>query len=342
MKNKSQLKFILFSFLSIVLAVPFALLVLEGALRLKNMPMKNYEIEMWRYAKELKIQSSDPILGHEHKNSSSAVLQSVKIRTNELGIRGSKIPESRTGQPIILFLGSSITLGWGVAEEETITGQTDRFLKEDGFDAIILNGGIGNYNSERYVQLFLTKLNTVNPTDIVVHFFLRDAEVLEPTRGNWFLRNSQLGVTLWNIYQQSAMAKKGVTVESHYKELYSPNHPGYKKMLTALSQLRDYAKQKNIRLYLAMTPDVHNLSQYPFSFIHEQMRQVSTALGYQFVDLYPALKGLKPEEIWSMPGDPHPNAYGHKKMAEAVIPLLEQKIFGRKLPFEKSITPNAF
>lgn len=342
MKNKSHKKLFVFSILSIFLTVPFSFLILEGALRLKNMSMKNYEIEMWRYAKELKIQSVDPILGHEHKSSSAAMLQSVLIRTNELGLRGPGIPENQNKKPIILFLGSSITLGWGVLEQETITAQTEALLKKDGFDALVFNGGIGNYNSEKYVHLFLTKLNKLNPTDIVVHFFLRDAEVIEAGRGNWFLKNSHLAVTLWNLYQQSVMAKKGVTVESRYRELYSTNHPGYQKMVQALIELKTYAKNKNIRLYLAMTPDVHNLSEYPFSFIHEQMRDLSTGLGYHFIDLYPSLKGLKKDEVWSMPGDPHPNACGHRKMAEAIVPILENQIFNQIKISEKVPEHHAF
>ncbi len=303
--------------------------------------MKNYDIEMWRYAKELKVPSSDLILGHEHKNLSSAVLQSVNIRTNELGMRGAQIP-ANSKNPTILFLGSSITLGWGVAEEETIAVQTEKLLKKNGFDAVVLNGGIGNYNSERYVQLFLTKLKQINPTDIVVHFFLRDAEILDSGRGNWLLKNSQLAVTLWNLYQQSAMAKGGVTVESRYKELYSPTHPGHQRMITALTRLRHYAKDHNIRLYLAVTPDVHNLINYPFTFIHKQMEIISRDLGYEFVDLYPSLKGLKPEEVWSMPGDPHPNGYGHRKMAETIVPILEKEIFNKSISSQKTLKPNAF
>ena len=33
----------------------------------------NYDIEMWRYSKELKVISDNPVLGHEHRRSASAV-----------------------------------------------------------------------------------------------------------------------------------------------------------------------------------------------------------------------------------------------------------------------------
>ena len=50
--------------------------------------MRNYDIEMWRYALELKKRADDPVLGHEHVASRSATLQSVEIRLNERGLRG--------------------------------------------------------------------------------------------------------------------------------------------------------------------------------------------------------------------------------------------------------------
>src|SRR5207245_1605074 len=98
--------------------------------------------------------------------------------------------------------------------------------------------------------------------------------------------------------------------------------PGYQAMLGALRKLAEYARNKNIRLYLAMTPDVHNLKDYRFGFIHERMRAIASQTGYIFIDLLPALGQLSPERIWAMPGDPHPNALGHKLMAEAMFPIL--------------------
>jgi ADP-ribose pyrophosphatase YjhB (NUDIX family) len=48
------------------------------------------------------------------------------------------------------------------------------------------------------------------------------------------------------------------------------------------------------------------------------MRDVAREEGYGYVDLLPAMRNLTPQELWSMPGDPHPNALGHERMAEAI------------------------
>jgi lysophospholipase L1-like esterase len=296
----------------------------EAVLRAKNSDMKNYDIEIWKYSRTMKAISSDPKMAFSHRHNASARLQSVDIRTNEWGLRGGAVPPMKPGARRILFLGSSITLGWGVAEDQTLTEQLRKMFEERHQDVAVLNGGVVNYNSERYVERFFVELETLKPTDIVVQYFLRDAEKLEPDEGNLLLRNSQLAVALW-IAGSRLFGKIGSqSTSDYYHAVYQPTAPGFVEMKASLERLADYAKQHNIRLFLAMTPDVHNLRRYEFGFIHDTMRSIATADGYTYVDLLPAFGSLSPEEVWAMPGDPHPNALGHKLMAQSLFAVLEE------------------
>src|SRR6266478_7175245 len=112
-----------FSIALLVFSVVVALVISEGILRVKNSSMKNYDIEMWRYARELKVKSSDPSLDFEHLKNKSAVLQNVEIRLNEWGLRGDPVPPASPDRRRILFLGAATTLGWGVPEEYTVERQ---------------------------------------------------------------------------------------------------------------------------------------------------------------------------------------------------------------------------
>ena len=89
-----------------------------------------------------------------------------------------------------------------------------------------------------------------------------------------------------------------------------------------LAELAAYARARGVRLYLAMTPDVHNLVDYKLGFVHDIMRDVATKAGYTYVDFLPALQGRPPQELFAMPGDPHPNALGHALMADALLPVV--------------------
>ncbi|MEM8811412.1 MAG: SGNH/GDSL hydrolase family protein [Pseudomonadota bacterium] len=317
-----MIKNIIFATITVVVSLVLMVGVGEAVLRFKNASMQNYDIEMWRYSNELK--ESDPQLGHDHVVNASAVLQSTEIRTNRFGLRGGPVSDERPDRRI-LFLGASITLGWGVEEELTVTQLLEQKLRESGEQVEVLNAGIGNYNAERYVTRFLRDLTELQPTDIVVHYFLRDAEQLDAGGGNWFLRNSQLAVTLWIAASRLGGMFGATSLEDHYGEVYEPDQAGYRSMLDSLQQLKDYAESNEVRLYMAMVPDVHNLKDYRFSFIHERMREVADELEFEFVDFLPAFEGLTPEDVWAMPGDPHPNALGHELMADALFPVLAER-----------------
>jgi lysophospholipase L1-like esterase len=309
-----------FSLLLTVCSVAICLALAEAVLRIKNNSMTSYDIEMWRYANELKKQSDEPALAFDHVPSRSALLQNVMIRLNEYGLRGAPVEKLPPGGRRILFLGGSITLGWGVPEEETATARLQQMLRSaTGSEVQVLNGGVGNYNTERYVSRFFKELTPLQPTDIVVHYFLRDAEDLPPGGGNIVLRHSELAVTLWITYHRLADAAGERSLVDHYRAVYNSDAPGFLTMKQKLKELADYAKAHNIRIYLAMVPDVHNLVDYKLGFVHEIMRGVADADGYAFIDLLPALRGRPPEELYAMPGDPHPNALGHKLMAEAIF-----------------------
>ena len=122
-----MIKRIIFSSVLFLLSTLVALGAAEAVLRLKNSSMKNYDIEMWRYAKELKVASDDPNLGHDHIKQASALLQSVDIRLNEWGLRGGPVAPSPTRR--ILFLGGSITLvsesdgGFKIVSSLPLTGR---------------------------------------------------------------------------------------------------------------------------------------------------------------------------------------------------------------------------
>lgn len=294
----------------------------EIILRVKNSDDKNYTIEMWEYARELKTISTDPELGHVHVRNTSASLQGTDISINSLGMRGPEPELPAQGKQTVLLLGSSITLGWGVPEKNILRAELERRL---GRGYQVLNGGVGNYNTYRAVRYYEKEWRkTVKPDVIVVHYFVNDAEYLPPSVGNALVRNSQLAVTLYYIAQRFLKGSPGVdSLVDHYKQVYRPDSRGYKDMVGALKRLRDLAAEDGTKVVLSMIPDIHQLENYPFGFIHQRMRALADELGWTFVDFLKSLGSHKGPELWTIPGDPHPNAFVHKAMAEQLAPFIK-------------------
>ena len=317
-KSSSSINNNIFSSLLLLVSISIAILIGEGFLRLKNLDMKNYDIEMWKYSKQLKRPSENIILGHEHIKNSKAKLQSVEIKINNYGLRDSEINQL-TKLNRIIFLGSSITLGWGVEEEKTLTARLESMLNKEKIKYEVINGSVGNYNTVRYVELFTNNLSSLKPDSIVVQYFVNDAEILPQGGGNWLLRNSQLAVTLMIAFNRILHPGDENSLLRHYQKIYEQDSEGYEEMKKSLEKISQYAHRNKIKIFLVMTPDVHNLIDYPFGFIHEKMKNLSSDLDIEFLDLLPYFEGIPQEEIWAMPGDPHPNSIGHEIMAKAIF-----------------------
>src|SRR5262245_44894404 len=110
--------------LLILVASLLCLFAVEGLTRLVLDDGMLYELEMWKYAREVKMRDMRPDLGHRHRPNAQAKLMNVDVRTNSRGLRGAEIAgKPADGTARIAFVGDSITMGWGVAERETFAHQ---------------------------------------------------------------------------------------------------------------------------------------------------------------------------------------------------------------------------
>lgn len=297
------------------------LFLIEVTIRVINADMKNYDIEMWRYAKELK--KRDPILGHVHRKNKTATLENVQIKLNSLGMRSEEPdPEMRK----ILFIGSSISLGWGVAEDSSYVGILGKELGKENLNYQVLNGSIGNYNTYRYVENFLRNHQTVDPDIIVVNYFINDVETLRMGSNNWLLKNSALAASL-NVSVKKMLSNTNADLIEYYNQLYDPEEEGFQTMEESLIKLSRYAEDNNIQIYFAIIPDIHFLEDYPFTPIHKKMGNIAENLNFEVIDFYDSLNGIPFKELEIIPGDSHPNAYGHRlmgrKLSEIIISELK-------------------
>jgi len=292
------------------------LIIIELALRLINSDMSNYDIEMWKYAKELKTQ--DPVLGHVHKKNKEATLQNIDIKLNSFGMRS---PEPNPDKKKILFLGSSISLGWGIENENSYAEIVNNRLNEEDLNYQVLNASVGNYNTFRYIENFLRNQTAIDPDIIVINYFLNDAEILPMGSGNFLLKNSELAASL-TIAVKKMIANNKESLDDHYNTLYKPENQGFRLMENSLAKLAKYAKTKDIKVYLVLIPDIHFLQDYPFLPIHNKMNAISQDYDFEFIDFYETLKGLNFDKLQIIPGDSHPNEYGHNLIGNKLSDVL--------------------
>ena len=158
---------LLFPFILGALTLAVIAAFTEASVRLLADDGLQFDLEMWKYARDVKVVSPDPLIGHEHGANRSAKLMGVEFETNSQGLRDREhTVERQAGVPRILMLGDSLTVGWGVPVDATFSKRIERLFAEKGATVEVVNTGVGNWNTVQETEYFLTKGHLYRP-DIV-------------------------------------------------------------------------------------------------------------------------------------------------------------------------------
>jgi lysophospholipase L1-like esterase len=285
-----------------------------------------YDLEMWKYATQLKRISDNPAIGHEHRPGARAHLMGADVAINALGLRNAEIAGQKpAGAKRIVMLGDSITFGWGVANDATMSVLLERELNERGYgQAEVINTGVGNYNTTMEVAYFLERGASLNPDVIVLNYFINDAEPTPSyTAPSWIARHSYAYVVLgggWDRFKRLILG--GPDWRAAYAALYDDAAPGWAAARENIRRLAAYCREHDIRLVLTNIPELHELDPYPFEFVNAKVRDLAMESGIEYLDLLPALRSEAASSLWVTAPDPHPNAKAHALMARALADYL--------------------
>ena len=320
-----MLKKYLFTIFLFLISLFFALTFCEIILRVKHSIIPNYDIEMWKYAKDLKLRVENKNIGHVHIKNKSGIFQKVEIKTNAYGQRDIDYDNEylKKFDKSFLIIGNSIPLGWGVEREKTFSYLLNIEAKNNNKKYIFINGGIGNYNSARYVNNYLENWKDLKFTHIIINFFVTDAELLEDKKTNFIIEYSHLGVVLWKFYKSFDPSLKVENISNYYKKIYDDNYDGFKIMKSELIKLNNYCNKSGIKCIIVNMPDIHQLNPYNLNFINKKIKNFSQENNIKYIDLLPIFENIDEKKVWNQYQDPHPNNYAHQIIAKKIFENIE-------------------
>lgn len=292
-----------------------------------------YDVEMWRYAKLLKVSGRTPGLRFEHRPNTVARLMGVEVRTNADGMRDEEYAREIGPTTLrIAVLGDSITLGWGVRQEDAYPEVLEKLLKprfpENRVE--VLNFGVGNYNTADEYEMLRRKALAYDPDVILVGVYLNDAEQSSLEKPPLLLERSMFAVWIWGRVD-ALLRQSGVRegYEEYFRNLYRAGQAGRVRMEAALGGILTVGRETGTKVVVAMLPDLHRLTPYPFLDIHSMFLGLVEGAGGVFVDLLPALPRGAAEGFWVSADDPHPNASAHELYAQALAEALPWEVLLR-------------
>ncbi len=313
--------------LAILLSLVVFLVLAEVTLRIYLASHTFYDVEMSRYAEALKVPSPNPAIGHVHRPGGQARLMDVDVRINSDGLRDDEHPRERTGARRLVFLGDSLTFGWGVPQDETFAALLERRLSESA-PTEVLNFGIGNYNTSQETALFLEKGLAYRPDEVVVFYFVNDAEPTPKMSPWWWLARLRITTFYWSrIKALWARLFPGKTYREYYAGLYADDQPGWAETKRAFLALAEACREHGIKLRAVILPELHSLDPYPFGREHEMVAEFLRAHGIPVLDLAPAFRDVaEPHSLWVSLDDAHPNARAHRMIADLTLPFLAEEV----------------
>lgn len=287
----------------------------------------HFDVEMWKYARDLKRVSAYPGVGHEHRPGTSSFLMGVPVSINSLGLRDREVTvEKPQGVVRTLMLGDSLTFGWGVEARDTPAKLLEARLnaREAGRHEVI-NTGVGNLNTQMEVAYFLARGKDLNPDTVVLNYFINDAEPTPKRTQSYMLDHSQAVVEFLAAYDRlSRLFSLRPDWQAYYRGLYGKDQAGWQGAQDAFARLADYCGKHGIRLLIASYPELHEVAPYPFAEVDERLRAMAAEKGVEFLPLAPSVADLKPETLWVSPGDAHPNRIANERFAASLEAALHK------------------
>ncbi|RPG94875.1 MAG: SGNH/GDSL hydrolase family protein [Candidatus Pelagibacter sp. TMED263] len=306
-------------FFTTILSVFISLIFLEIFVRYFIDDGMNYELEMMKYANQLKVLSKNKEIGIEHKKNITTKLMGVDISLDSNGFRN--IQKLNNDKKKILMIGDSMTLGWG-AKIPFANILNNQITNYD-----VINAGIGNTNTIMQISNFMENYKEKYSYKIIVlNFFINDFENVQVKKPNFFQKYSFFYTYLnnkINIILIKFNLKKDW--QKFYTESYS-NKEVQNNTLIQLSKLNDFCIKNRVKLIIHNIPELRDLKNYKFKEETNIIKNFANEKNIHFVDSISALKKHDEKDLWVTELDPHANDLAHRIIADFLKEKLDKFI----------------
>jgi len=306
----------------------------------------------------------DPEIRYVNVPNTKGWIDDGFVTINALGFRGhdTAVPKP-PGRYRIVTIGDSLTLGWGVNDDETFSAQLEQALHRSlvGRDIDVVNLGVGGYNTRQEVTLLERNLEKLEPDLVLVGFYSNDVPdglddarlpaggtriaAVNPTAGQVLhmnpapssrleraLRRSRAAYTLGRTVKR--LANRGEWGSSRFSMeidlLQGKDSPdldaawaGIEKQLGRLRALADSRFEVGIVVLPCREQVMGEFTQAKYQ---SRVRDIAGRLGFFVVDPLPALAAASAEQgDLFIPYDRnHPAAAGHQIIGEAIFQYLDE------------------
>lgn len=266
---------------------------------------------------------ADPDLIFRHPRSRQARYQGADVRYNELGLRDDPIAPKSKEEYRILFLGDSVTFGWGVAQDQIFTARLQRLLAAKFEHPIrVINTGVGGYDTAQEVTYFKSAGLALKPDTVALVYVPNDVEINTGPFDPWSSRsfrnkslpeivNLLLGRSwLYRLVAHVFRYHSGEAMEFNSFQMVRGSE-GWTASMKSLRELAEACKNGEIPLVLFYFR--WKATPYNNALLEDVRATVAPILVQDMGEWF---AGRDLQRYLNSKVDIHPNSAGHKVIAE--------------------------
>ncbi len=270
--------------------------------------------------------------------------RAVVMRVNSQAMRGPEVAlERRPGSLRIACLGDSHTFGYGVDEGESwpdVLRARVQAAAPIGSD--VLNFGVHASDTEQQAAQLELRVLPYAPDIVLIGYYLNDTalqgipleQVLEPSllvrlahpRGPDWMRWLRARSRLVDLAADSVHRRSSFAFYARSRSAgYAPDHPGWRRVQSALCSAQALAEEHGFRLGLVLIPFfVRHGDRLGSHAAFEVVKAFCRQQGIEHLDLEPHFAGLDVDALRVHTQDLHATADAHARIGTAVADWLQE------------------
>jgi len=291
-------------------------------------------------AKTYKLSENKNLL-YELLPDSIARNRGVEFVINSFGFRDKKYRKRKVSKIRLIFVGDSITYGWGIPLEDTYHKQLEKLFHAEGYDVDIMGMGVVGYNTIQEYHLIKEKALDFNTDMIILQIAMNDFERTVKIRT--YQEGKKLGIVPYHDYSIPFIIKRTKLTHffmknSHFFKfinlklywfknkndpLYVPEDMyllGEENALRHLRKIKSLLDSKKIPLAAVIFPFRKGKDVYPYAKLQKKIHQELEKIEVPYLDLYDVINIDTEEYLWR--DKIHPTVRGHEIVSHALFKFL--------------------
>jgi hypothetical protein len=271
---------------------------------------------------------TDDYLGEVLLPSTATTYMDVVYTTNAHGMRDRDYPLERTpGLPRVALVGSSVTLGWGVDDDDVFEALAETELAARGTPVEFLNFAVHAYDPVRYLLVLEERVLPFRPDAVVVFCNANERKTTATNLARALEKRVPLPRPFLDRWRRTARAEPGTD-----RALLEVRLAAVADSIVgdAWRRIADRGRDLGIATVWLYLPETATRGPAAAPESIAALHDLARAAGFDVVaDLSGAFRGLDGESLKLFPWDFHPNARGHELLAAEFLRVFDAGIAPR-------------